>query len=65
MKYICNICDNVYEADDITIHYIIGDKGLEIISICPLCLDEYLKKSKVDKDGKVESIERMKMKRKW
>jgi hypothetical protein len=65
MKYICNGCDNVFEADDMTIHHVVGDKGLEILSICPVCLDFYLKKIKDDKDRKAESVERMRMKRKW
>ena len=65
MRYICNICDNVYEADDITIHYTNGNNGNEILSICPVCLDFYLKKIKDDKERKAESAERIRMKRKW
>jgi len=65
MKYICNQCDKVFQADDITIHYMTGDNGLEIVAICKLCLDEYLEKTKVDTDKKEDENERMKMKRKW
>ena len=65
MKYICNQCDKVFQADDITIHYTTGDNGLEIVAICKLCLDEYLEKTKVDTDKKEDENERMKMKRKW
>jgi hypothetical protein len=38
MKFICKRCGNIFESEDMTIHYIIGIKGLEIISLCPLCL---------------------------
>jgi hypothetical protein len=65
MKYICNQCDKVFQADDITIHYTTGDNGLEIVAICKLCLDEYLEKTKVDTNRKDDENERMKMKRKW
>jgi hypothetical protein len=65
MKYICNQCTNIFEADDITIHYKTGEKGLEIASICQCCLDEYLKKLKVDDNKKIDNNERMKMKRRW
>ena len=65
MKYICNRCAKVFQADDITIHYTTGDKGLEIVAICQLCLDEYLGKTKVNTDRKEDENERMKMKRKW
>jgi hypothetical protein len=65
MKYICNRCAKVFQADDITIHYTTGDDGLEIVAICKLCLDKYLKKTKVNTDRKDEDTERMEMKRKW
>ena len=65
MKYICNKCGKVFQAEDITIHYTTDDNGLEIVAICKLCLDEYLKKTKLDTNRKNEDAERMKMKRKW
>ena len=65
MKYICNTCAKVFQADDITIHYTTGANGLEIIAICQLCLDEYMDKTKVDTDRKDEDTKGMKMKRKW
>ena len=65
MKFVCNQCGKVFQADDITIHYMTGEKGLEIISICSSCLDVYLEKTKVDTDIKEDESERMKMKRKW
>jgi hypothetical protein len=46
MKYICNQCDNVYEADDITIHYTQGENGFEIFAICNSCLEKYLETRK-------------------
>ena len=63
MKYICNKCGKVLQAEDITIHYTTGDNGLEIVAICKLCLDEYLKKTKINTNKKDEDAERMK--RKW
>ena len=68
MKYVCNRCAKVFQADDITIHYTKGSDGLEIVAICPSCLERYLDKTKVDTDRKEEDAERtkiMKMKRKW
>ena len=68
MKYLCSRCAKVFQADDITIHYMAGDNGLEIVAICPSCLERYLDKTKVDTDRKEEDAERtkiMKMKRKW
>lgn len=65
MKYVCNRCGKIFQADDITIHYSTGDKGLEIIAICPSCLERYLGKIKVDTDRKDEDAERMKMNSKW
>ncbi len=68
MKYVCNRCAKVFQADDITIHYTKGSDGLEIVVICPSCLESYLDKTKVASDRKEEDAERtkiMKMKRKW
>ncbi len=65
MKFVCNLCGKVFQADEITIHYTTGANGLEIISICPSCLDGYLEKKKVNTDRKEDENERMKMKRKW
>ena len=65
MKYICNKCGKVFQAEDITIHYITGDTGLEIVAICKSCLDGYLQKTKLDVNRKDEDAERMKMERKW
>ncbi|MCJ7570467.1 MAG: hypothetical protein MUO82_01110 [Candidatus Thermoplasmatota archaeon] len=62
MKYICNKCGKVLQAEDITIHYTTGDNGLEIVAICKLCLDEYLKKTKINTNKKDEDAERMKRK---
>ena len=64
MKYLCNKCGKVFQAEDITIHYTTGEKGLEIITICKFCIDEYLQKTKLDADRKDEDAERMKIKRK-
>ena len=68
MKYVCSRCAKVFQADDITIHYTKGEDGLEIVAICPSCLEIYLDKTKEDTDKKEEDVERakiMKMKRKW
>jgi len=65
MKYVCSRCAKVFQADDITIHYTTGDNGLEIVAICPSCLEKYLDKTKVDTDRKEEDDESFKMKRKW
>jgi hypothetical protein len=68
MKYICNQCGKIFQADDITIHYTKGSDGLEIVAICPSDLEKYLEKAKVDTDIIKEDAERakiMKMKRKW
>jgi len=59
MKYICSRCAKVFQADDITIHYTTGDNGLEIVAICPSCLERYLENRKEDEN------ERRKMIRKW
>ena len=65
MKYVCNRCAKVFQADDITIHYTTGDNGLEIVAVCTSCLENYLSKTKIDTDRKDENAERMRMKRKW
>jgi len=65
MKYVCSRCGKVFQADEITIHYTTGDNGLEIVAICPPCLERYLGKTKGDTDKKDDENERMKMKRKW
>ena len=65
MKYVCSRCGKVFQADDITIHYTTGDNGLEIVAICPSCLDSYLDKTKVNTDRKEDENERREMKRKW
>jgi hypothetical protein len=65
MKYICNQCSTVFQADDITIHYITGNTGVEIIAICPSCLKNYLKKTKVATEQKEDDSARRKMKMKW
>jgi hypothetical protein len=65
MKYVCNRCSKVFQADDITIHYIIGNNGLEIVAICPPCLENYLEKTKQDTDRKEDDSERRKMKMQW
>jgi hypothetical protein len=65
MKYICNRCGNVFQADDITMHYMIGDNGLEIVAICPLDLEKYLEKTKAATEQKEDDFERKKMKMKW
>jgi ribosome-binding protein aMBF1 (putative translation factor) len=65
MKYICNICSKIIQEHDVTIHYTKSSDGLETLAICQMCLEDYLKKTKVDTDRKDEDTERMKMKRKW
>jgi DNA-directed RNA polymerase subunit RPC12/RpoP len=65
MKYVCNRCGKIFQADDITIHYSRVDKGLEIIAICPSCLERYMDKAKVDTNREEDENERRKMKRKW
>ena len=65
MKYICNRCGNVFQADDVTIHYVSGNNGLEIVAICPSDLEKYLKKTKGDTEQKEDDMERKKMKMKW
>ncbi|MCJ7571669.1 MAG: hypothetical protein MUO82_07310 [Candidatus Thermoplasmatota archaeon] len=63
MRHICNRCAKVFQAEDITIHYTTGGNVFEIVAICKLCLDEYLKKTKFNTNRKDEDAERMK--RKW
>ena len=65
MKYICNQCANVFEENDIIIHYKTGEKGLEIVSICQCCLDQYMKKLELNSNKKIENDFRNKIKRKW
>jgi len=65
MKYICNQCAKVFQADDITIHYKTSHNRLEIAAICQLCLEDYLEKTKADTDRKDEDAERRETKRKW
>lgn len=65
MKNICNRCSNVFQADDMTIHYITSENGIEIVAICPSCLEKYLQKTRKDSNRKEDENERNKMKRKW
>ena len=65
MKYICNRCGKVFQADDMTIHYMTGNNGVGIVAICHLCLDKYLEKTKIETDRKEDEDERMKMQMKW
>jgi len=65
MRYICNRCDKVIQENDTTIHYNKGSNGIEIVAVCPQCLEKYLKIRKGDADRKEDENERMKMKRKW
>jgi len=65
MKYICNRCAKVFQADDITIHYVTINNRFEIVALCQLCLKGYMEKTKVDVDKKDEDPERGKMIRKW
>jgi len=48
MKYVCNRCGKVFQADDMTVHYMRGVNGFEIVAVCPLCLEKYLEKTKGD-----------------
>ncbi len=45
MKYIFKRNANIFQGDDITIHYTTGDNDLEIIAFCPSCLEKYLEKT--------------------
>ena len=65
MKYICNLCANVFQADDITIHHKKGDKGFEIVAICQSCLEKYLEKERGDAFRKADENKRIKGYRKW
>jgi len=65
MKYICNRCNCITQADDITIHHITNANGLEIIALCPSCLETYLTKTKKDTNQEEENVERRTMDRKW
>jgi hypothetical protein len=48
MKYIFNRCANIFQGDDVTIHYTAGDNGFEILGFCPSCLEKYMEKTKGD-----------------
>jgi hypothetical protein len=65
MRYICNICGNVVEEHDITIHHDNGSNGFEINAICQQCLEKYMEIRKGDTNRKEDENERMRMKRKW
>jgi hypothetical protein len=65
LKYVCSQCNNVFQADDITVHYINGDNGFKIITICPQCLEGYMKKIRAATEQKEDERERKKMKMKW
>ena len=65
MRYICNRCDKIVQEHDVIIHYTMGSNGLEIVAICQSCIDDYLEKTKVNTNRKIDNAERMKMKRKW
>ncbi len=65
MKFVCNECGKPFQADDITIHYTTGAKGLEITAICQLSLDTYLDKITVETNRKDAKAQGMDMKRKW
>lgn len=65
MKNVCNQCYKVFQADDMTIHYVTGEKGFEIVAVCPQCLDDYLVKTRADSDRKKENIERKRIGSRW
>ncbi|MDH7506655.1 MAG: hypothetical protein QHH15_02550 [Candidatus Thermoplasmatota archaeon] len=65
MKFVCNLCLGVFQAEEITVHYKKDSNGLNIIAICPSCLNKYMDKIKVDTQKNEEDAERMKMKMKW
>ncbi len=65
MRYICNLCAKVFQADDITIHYTTDKNGLAIVAICQLCQDDYLEKTNLNNERKNEDSERGKIIRKW
>ena len=65
MKHICNVCGQVIQGHNVTIHYTKGSNGLEIVAVLQLCIEKYLKKTKGDTYRKKDENERMKMKRKW
>ena len=58
MKYVCSRCGKVFQADDIIIHYTTGDNGLEIVAVCPSCLERYLDKTKIGAGRNEEDVER-------
>jgi len=65
MNYICNICGNVVQEHDVTIHYKKYSNGIGIVAVCKHCLEKYLETRKGETDRKDDEIERMKMERKW
>ncbi|MBN1280395.1 MAG: hypothetical protein JXA00_01965 [Candidatus Thermoplasmatota archaeon] len=65
MKYVCNLCSKVVQADDITIHNTTGVNGLEVFAICPTCLEKYLEKTKAATEQNEDDSERRKMPMKW
>ncbi len=46
IKYIVHRCANLFQGDDIAIHYTTSDDGSETLSFCPACLDKYREKTK-------------------
>jgi hypothetical protein len=65
MRYICNQCGKVIQEHDTIIHYTKGSNGLEIVTVCHLCLKKYLEKTKLATDRKDEDAERGKIISKW
>jgi len=58
MKYIFNRCAKIFQGNDVTIHYMTGDNGFEIVDFCPSCLEKYLEKTKAGTNRKEDDIER-------
>jgi len=65
MNYICNMCGNIVQEHDVTIHYTKGSDGLEIVAVCNHCLEKYLETRKGENDRKDDEDERIRMERKW
>jgi len=65
MNYICNICGNVVQEHDVTIHYKNGSNGIGIVAVCKDCLEKYLGARKRETDKKEDENERIRMERKW
>jgi ribosome-binding protein aMBF1 (putative translation factor) len=65
VRYICNICGDVVQEHDGTIHYDKCSNGFEIVAVCHQCLDKYFEKRKIDTNVKEDENERMKMDWKW